>query len=1016
MRPLLLQLCAFGPFQGKQSVDFRALGAADLFLIDGPTGAGKTTLLDAMAFALYGSVPGARGSLKHADLRCASADPSMKTEVTFEFSLRGRHYRVRRAPKQPRPKQRGGGTTEANEEATLFELKDGKEERLCAPKVSEVDRAVVELLGLTAEQFRQVLLLPQGEFRELLLGSADKKEALLEQLFGTTLFKEVAEALKAECQALEGQVRGSESLVKELLESSGLSSLQALEVKRSQLLAERELAAQAHGGARQAAQEAAQALGKAKELSAQLAAFEAARAALGSAERESAAREVDRVRLAQADRAEPLTGPLQALETELRRLQPAEQRLEAETLALAQAQREASQVAAEEGRRAELSEQREALLLRCKELDALVPVAAERLSLEGKSREAERAVATAREALEAAEAERAQLKASAARQGAALEQARREAGGLAAAVEAAHQAQQHLARLDAQAAAQARVEKVRKELAARTQSLDAAKRALEEGEEVLRAARAVREAQAAYHLATALKAEEPCPVCGSPEHPAKAKKPAQQMGVVQLQALERGVLELRQRHAGEATTLAALEAKLQEQAQQLEASLEALGGRPGSKAGAAKALEEAERALARAQRAQQEVERLEVSGQALALRAQALEAKAASSREALKPLEEAALRARESVRHASERLAAAGVTGALESMRSSAQEQLSALDRALNAALERARRSEQALAGAAAAHAAAKKALDEQRLAHREAAERLDTLVRQLGFADAAAARGVHLPSDERARLRSSLESLGQRLAAARREVEALAGALSQVQPPDVPALSARAEEAGARAAEASNRLGQLEAELSRLSQVKARALERGKQQQAAEARLQTLGQLSKVVNGDNPLKLSLQRFVLASRMDEVALAASHRLLAMSRGRFALHRTDAVGHRQRGAGLDLVVEDRQTGLSRPVQSLSGGEMFMASLSLALGLSDVVMQRSGGVRLDALFIDEGFGSLDDETLDQVMRTLEDLRATGRWVGLISHVTEMKERIPTRLTVIKGANGSTAALRS
>jgi exonuclease SbcC len=148
--------------------------------------------------------------------------------------------------------------------------------------------------------------------------------------------------------------------------------------------------------------------------------------------------------------------------------------------------------------------------------------------------------------------------------------------------------------------------------------------------------------------------------------------------------------------------------------------------------------------------------------------------------------------------------------------------------------------------------------------------------------------------------------------------------------------------------------------------------------------------------------------------MDEVAVAASERLVRMSRGRYRLRRTDAVRHGARGSGLDLIVEDRQTGMDRSVQSLSGGEMFLCSLSLAMGLADIVQAHAGGVRLGSLFIDEGFGTLDDETLDQVMRTLEDLRAGGRLVGVISHVPELRERLGTRLSIHKGVRGSSIRL--
>jgi exonuclease SbcC len=161
---------------------------------------------------------------------------------------------------------------------------------------------------------------------------------------------------------------------------------------------------------------------------------------------------------------------------------------------------------------------------------------------------------------------------------------------------------------------------------------------------------------------------------------------------------------------------------------------------------------------------------------------------------------------------------------------------------------------------------------------------------------------------------------------------------------------------------------------------------------------------------------MSLQRFVLAARLEEVAEAASARLAAMSAGRFRLRHDAGVEDRRQASGLALVVEDAWTGATdRPAGSLSGGESFLASLALALGLSDVVLRRSGGMRMDALFVDEGFGSLDEEALEHAVRALEDLRSGGRLVGVISHVPELRRRIPARIEVRGGPDGSEAVVR-
>jgi DNA repair protein SbcC/Rad50 len=164
---------------------------------------------------------------------------------------------------------------------------------------------------------------------------------------------------------------------------------------------------------------------------------------------------------------------------------------------------------------------------------------------------------------------------------------------------------------------------------------------------------------------------------------------------------------------------------------------------------------------------------------------------------------------------------------------------------------------------------------------------------------------------------------------------------------------------------------------------------------------------------GANTLKMRLQSFVLAARLEQVAEVASRRLLEMSAGRYTFLHSDAQGRHGARGGLGLDVLDEYTGTRRPTKTLSGGESFMASLALALGLADVVTAESGGVQLDTLFVDEGFGTLDPQALDAVMTVLDELRRGGRTVGVISHVEELRARIPSRLEVVAGREGSRLA---
>ena len=231
-------------------------------------------------------------------------------------------------------------------------------------------------------------------------------------------------------------------------------------------------------------------------------------------------------------------------------------------------------------------------------------------------------------------------------------------------------------------------------------------------------------------------------------------------------------------------------------------------------------------------------------------------------------------------------------------------------------------------------------------------------------------------------------------------------------EPPDVGALEAEA----AAAADAAREARTAAAELSAAAEAAVRQLDRlGQLEREADAidtRYRVLGRLSDVANGDNARHLSFQRYVLGAFLDDVLIAASQRLHLMSKSRYRLERTERRFGGKAAAGLNLEVYDAWTGVARPVATLSGGETFMAALSLALGLAEVVQAHAGGIRLETVFVDEGFGSLDDESLDLAVAALMGLGEDGRLVGIISHVSELRERIDARLEVTTGKTGSRA----
>ena len=209
MRPLKLSMTAFGPYAENQVVDFTELKGRSFFLIHGPTGSGKTTVLDAMCFALYGTTSGSLRNGKQ--MRSDHAQLSTMTEVVFEFAIGSDAYRVKRNPEQERPKKKGTGTTVVNSNATLWKIKQmknhGAEAKVIASGTLKVTEEVERLLGFKSHQFRQVVMLPQGEFRELLTANSAKRQEILETLFHTELYRSIELALKQSAKTLENDLQ-----------------------------------------------------------------------------------------------------------------------------------------------------------------------------------------------------------------------------------------------------------------------------------------------------------------------------------------------------------------------------------------------------------------------------------------------------------------------------------------------------------------------------------------------------------------------------------------------------------------------------------------------------------------------------------------------------------------------------------------------------------------------------------------------------------------------------------------
>jgi exonuclease SbcC len=545
------------------------------------------------------------------------------------------------------------------------------------------------------------------------------------------------------------------------------------------------------------------------------------------------------------------------------------------------------------------------------------------------------------------------------------------------------------------------------------------------GEQVTVARAALAEMEAAWrrgivsHLAGELTDGSPCPVCGATHHPAPAASregagPPEAQVSQQRESVRRMEIQLEELRAESA----AASGRVGELAATVRTYEEGLGP------AAAADPDELRRATAKART---DLERAEAAGLELqavsrglgALRPQlSLAESNLQSAEAARARAEAELEAARAI--VAEREAAIppelrtgpSVTENLTQAFRAAGRRLKAMEEALEAARGAAQEADVTRARAQAALEAAETAAGAAVAQTRAAEQAFAARLRESGFDDAEAFRSAKLSDRQIEALEQKIRQFRVDLQAAKARRQRAAEAAEGLTAPDLTALQSAAQSAEA-ALEANVRQEESLAQAVRrlddsLHRLRALDVELA----SLDGRYQLVGQIADVAGGKNEYRMTFQRYVLGVFLDEVLYAATERLKIMSRGRFLLQRVRDAATGRCAGGLDLEVHDTWTSTTRPVGTLSGGESFLASLALALGLADVVQAYAGGIRLETIFIDEGFGSLDPEALDLAIRALQDLQKGGRLVGIISHVTELKELIGARLEVLPGRRGSTA----
>ena len=1001
MRILRLTMDAVGPFPGHEVIDFEAFSDAGRFLLSGPTGAGKSTIIDAIVFALYGKVSGGRDS-SDSRIRSRYASEQAKTEVELIFSTSSGNYKVRRQPAYERVKKNGKGVTKQNAKAWLFKL-DEQLREVSEPltKTSDVGTEITRIVGLNREQFTQTVVLPQGKFAQFLRSTSKDRQDLLQELFGTAIFEDLqldlverAREVKKKQEALNANLRANLEVLASLLDEAP-----QLNQERSLVYAPvpkvdcefdpletawasrfEPLAPWLEQNQRCADLEVSALREQEDKLRSE---FTSQRDLASRQERYWALTKEHEQLVAQGPAQVQRLAQVQALQA-LADLKPWHEQLKQAQQTVAQRQLEQTaaleQLEPDERVQAVLQspgdyQNAQALSV---QLTAQVAALSPQVELEAGLAGRRRDLQTKTQAHESASAKLAQgrerenqLPTQIASKQELLEQLNEQAATLPAAQLAQEQATQSLK------LAKAHEQLVEdQQQALKLQQLVALelKQASQKHKHMLEQWLS----QSALNLAQNLVDGAPCPVCGATEHPAPATQGGENISQDQLdQALEE-VNEVQGQLSQASEKVTKLAAQLEAQPCQL------------SPAQASEQLEEAKAALAAAKQASEQalsckaqITKLNTELEALRADNQAAQTRLAGDAKEIQLLGE-------KIESDAASLSCEGFESVATKVEYLSQlaaglEQLAKAGQELSQSQKRAQQAADSFAAQWAQASASFAELD-------SAANAQD------GYAQACQAfAGLDLTA-----LKAAAASYEKSLSINQAALDELAGI--ELTPPPLEQTQAQLEQAQAKTQACQTYAstwqafaGQVNAQLAKLNKL----LARRSQASATDAQLLAL---ASAANGDNHARLTLSAWVLQAHFRQVLVFANERLGVIGAGRYELINVDSEEDtRQQKQGLGLAVVDHLSGTTRSPRTLSGGESFYVSLALALALADVVATQNGGIEMNTLFIDEGFGSLDEGTLAEVMDVLGALHSGGRVVGIVSHVSELKRAIPAAIEV-------------
>ncbi|MBD7907872.1 AAA family ATPase [Sporosarcina gallistercoris] len=1016
MRPTRLTMTAFGPYRGTETIDFTILKEHGLFAVSGATGAGKTTIFDAICFALYGQASGEDRTDIRA-LRSDFAQNDLQTAVELEFIIQNRTYRVLRQV----PYTKKGNKGETSGRTEFFQQTDqGEIPAVERQIVSEVNKKIEELIGFTLAQFSQIVMLPQGEFRKFLTSDTENKETILRKIFKTEHYREMADILKKRkdfavselntarlsmeqiIRQLPVSLPGRESFLFDTLQAESIHPtrlLEGLEQERIHYKTAAKASNETYRKAYEAHEQAQQAFFKGTALNTQFENLERKVNELQLLNSRETELNADRVRIQKAEQAvqlEPYERRVVEADYELKARQKELQQATSNLATAKEASIKVEEVFNEEMKKQPLRQQSSERLITLQNFLPNVKQIEEKEqrihTLQKRVDNGQLELENVQSTIEATIDNVQKLKLK-------LESLESASEGYEQVVDELTDARQKKDLLTRHSERTKMIHQLAAKLELKKERMETARRQAN-------AIEAQWIANQAALLAETLEDGTPCPVCGSEHHP-----------VVRLETHEFSVSK-EQLEIEKKTATQAYEQYREDELRLESERAEALriehqlkeAPNPDALLSVSELVHQLEKQLHELKTSRDHLpavkQQYREADEQLLAHQQTIVEKEKSVYITRAELEQVQAILAESLKTVPANVRSLQV---LQSEISKEEKNKAALEHSWERAREQRQLAMEAVSNAQTALVYVTKTVEDAALKQQIATSSFIAAISESVFEDETEYQNSKLRSEQRTALTRKIHEYDVEIQTAKQAIVELREQVAGKQKADLEVLRELTEQnkqAYEQALTEYHHASDLEKNAAELH---GKLKELIGEQSGLEETCARLTELHDLVRGNNDRKLSFERYLQTEYLERILHAANGRLSDLSNGQFQLLRSDRQESRGRQSGLGIDVYDEYTGQNRDVKTLSGGEKFNASLSLALGMADVIQSFQGSISVETMFIDEGFGSLDEESLQKAIDTLVSLQKAGRMIGVISHVAELKEAFPAVLRVEKTKEG-------